>query len=68
MVRRILIETDVEEDAGGLVKEIINMVMERIDPNVEFTIRQEIIPEKISRGIQIPDFVKGGVRDGKANY
>lgn len=55
MVRRILIEVDVEEDVNGIVKDITNMVMDRIDSNVEFTISQEILPEKNSRGIQVPD-------------
>lgn len=61
MVRRILIEVDAEDDGNGLVKDITNMVMERIDPNVEFTISQEIIPEKIPEDIQMPDILNKGV-------
>lgn len=57
MVRRILIEMDGEEDTNGMIKDITELVMSRIDSNVEFTIKQEILPEKISGVIQIPDFL-----------
>ena len=60
MKRIILIELDVEED-NGMVKDIAGMIMDRIDSDAEFTIRQEIIPEKISGEIQVPDFLNKGV-------
>lgn len=68
MKRRILIELDVEDEANGMIKDITNLVMERIDSNVEFKISQEILPEKSSGELKIPVFLKGGVKDGKANY
>lgn len=57
MKRRILIELDIEDDVNGMVKDITNLVMDRIDSNVEFTISQEMIPEKISKEIQVADFL-----------
>lgn len=50
----------IEEDVNGMVKDITSMVMDRIDSNVEFTISQEMIPEKISGEIQVPDFLNKG--------
>lgn len=55
MRRRIVIEMDVEETE--IFNDILKMVAERTDSNVECTIKQEIIPEKISREIQIPSFM-----------
>lgn len=57
MKRRILIELDVEDEANGMIKDITNLVMERIDSNVEFKISQEMIPEKISKEVQVVDFL-----------
>ncbi len=57
MKRRILIEMDVEEGADGIVKEIIELVASRMDSNVEFAVRQEILPENSSRRIEVPKFM-----------
>ena len=59
MKRRIYIEVDTDEDMNGMVKDITELVMSRIDANVEFTIKQEILPERISGGIQMPEFMNG---------
>ena len=58
MKRRILIEMDMEE-GGSVVNDIIQMVVSRIDSDVEFDIRQEIVPGKSSGGIQVPNFLNG---------
>lgn len=67
MNRRITIEMDTE-DPGNLVKDILDMVAVRMDANVEFSIKQEMLPEKIRHkedGIQIPAFLqKGSSMDG----
>lgn len=55
MKKRIVIEMDVEETE--IFNDILKMVAEGTDSNVECTIKQEIIPEKISREIQIPSFM-----------
>ena len=68
MKRRILIEVDTQKDISGMVNEITEIVMDQIDSNVGFIIQQEMLPEKSSGELQIPVFLKGGVRDGKANY
>ena len=42
--------------------------MKYADYNEEFMFHQEMLLEKSSGELQIPVFLKGGVRDGKANY
>lgn len=62
MTRRITIEIDAE-DAGGLVKDILDMVVARIDTDVEFNVKQEFIPERNSgqeQEIQVPSFLGKG--------
>ena len=57
MKRRIFIEMDAEEGTDGIVKEIIEMVAGRMDSNVEFAVRQDILPENSSRRIEVPEFM-----------
>lgn len=56
MVRRILVEMEMDE-SSSIVNDIAALVISRIDSSVEFTIKQEIVPERNSGGIQIPEFV-----------
>ena len=55
MRRRIVIEMD--DENSEIFNDILKMIAERTDSNVECTIRQEIIPERISREINIPSFM-----------
>ena len=55
MRRRIVIEMDAEN--SEIFNDILTMIAERTDSNVECTISQEIIPERISREIQVPSFI-----------
>jgi hypothetical protein len=55
--RRIVIEMDSEDSASGIVHDVTRMVLDRLDPDVEFSIRQEMLPEKISEQIQVPGFL-----------
>ena len=48
MINRITIDIDAETE--NLINEILSVVAERIDSNVELSIRQEIVPERISGG------------------
>lgn len=56
MIRRILIEVDMDENST-IANDIAALVISRMDSNVEFSISQEIVPERSSRGIKIPEFV-----------
>ena len=56
MIRRILIEMEMN-DNSTIANDIAALVISRIDSNVEFTIKQEIVPERNSGEIQIPEFV-----------
>lgn len=56
MIRRILIEVDMDENST-IANDIAALVISRMDSNVEFSISQEIVPERSSGEIKIPEFV-----------
>ncbi len=58
MKRRIVIELDAE-NADPLVKDILRMVTGRVDADVEFSVRQEILPDHAG-AIRIPEFLQRG--------
>lgn len=68
MKRRLVIEMDAGDRADSVMQEIFAVLMKYADYNEEFMFHQEMLPEKSSGELQIPVFLKGGVRDGKANY
>jgi hypothetical protein len=53
---------DSEGGTSGLMHEVTRMVLDKVDPDVEFSIRQEILPEKISGQIQVPGFLNGNAQ------
>lgn len=65
---RLVIEMDAGDRADSVMQEIFTVLMKYADYNEEFMFHQEMLPEKSSGELQIPVFLKGGVRDGKANY
>lgn len=62
MLRRIVIEMEVDDSPNTLVNDLTNVVMEHIDGNVEFTISHEIFPEKVPGEIHVPKLF--GIRRG----
>lgn len=68
MKRRLVIEMDAGDRADSVMQEILTVLMKYADYNEEFMFHQEMLPKKSSGELQIPVFLKGGVRDGKANY
>lgn len=61
MRRRIIFEIEAE-GTENIVGDITRLVMDRVDANCEFDMRQEFLPEKISKKkeIQIPAFLQKG--------
>lgn len=68
MKRRLVIEMNTAASPDNVIQDIFEVLMKYADCNTEFSLRQEMLPGKSSRALQIPVLVKGGVRDGKANY
>lgn len=68
MKRRLVIEMEAVASPDNAIQDIFEVLMKYADCNAEFSLRQEMLPEKSSGELQIPVFVKGGVKDGKANY
>lgn len=62
MNRRIIIELDAE-NADALVKDIMRMVTCRVAPDAEFSIRQELPPDRTA-AIRVPEFLQRGCRYG----
>lgn len=67
MKRRLVIEMDAGDRADSVMQEIFAVFMKYADYNEEFTLRQEMLPEKSSGELKGSVFVKGGVRDGKTD-
>ncbi len=59
MRRKIVFEIEAE-GTENILGDITRMVMDKVDSNCEFEIRQEILPERISekKEIQIPSFLQ----------
>ena len=68
MKRRLVIEMKTVASPDNVIQDIFDVLMKYADCNTEFSLRQEMFPEKSFEELQIPVLVKGGVRDGKANY
>lgn len=68
MKRRLVIEMESVASPDKVIQDVFEVLMKYANCNTEFTLRQEMLPEKSSVELQIPVFVKGGVRDGKTNY
>ncbi len=59
MVRRIVVELGDGEGMDGLAHEIVSMAMSRIGSNAEFSVRQELVPDREGqKQISIPEFLK----------
>ncbi|MCI8410387.1 MAG: hypothetical protein HFJ09_14135 [Lachnospiraceae bacterium] len=67
MKRRLVIEMESVVNPDCVIQDVFEVLMKYANCNTEFTLRQEILPEKSSGELQIPVFVKGGDRDGKVN-
>lgn len=67
MKRRLVIEMDAGDRADLVMQEIFTVLMKYANYSEEFMFCQEVFPEKSSGELQVPVFVKGGVRDGKTD-
>lgn len=68
MKRRLVIEMESVASPDNVIQDVFEVLMKYANCNTEFTLRQEMLPEKSSGELKIPVFLKGGVKDGKANY
>lgn len=67
MKRRLVIEMDAGDRADLVMQEIFTVLMKYANYSEKFMFCQEVFPEKSSGELQVPVFVKGGVRDGKTD-
>lgn len=56
MKRIISIEMDFDY-SDAFFNDILKMITDRIDPNCEVSIRQEIVSDKKSKELQVPSFL-----------
>lgn len=59
MKRRLVIEMEAVASPDNVIQDVFEVLMKYANCNTEFTLRQEMLPEKSSRELQIPDFLKG---------
>lgn len=67
MKRRLVIEMESVASPDNVIQDVFEVLMKYANCNTEFTLRQEMLPEKSSGELKGPVFVKGGVRDGKTD-